>query len=64
MTSTRVKEGLAAAAKRGRKGGRPSKQNEKRDAVIVLADAGFKIADIVKETVQQTEADHYHHRRR
>ena len=50
LTSTRVKEGLAAAAKRGRKGGRSSKQNEKREAVIALADAGFKIADIVKET--------------
>lgn len=50
LTSTRVKEGLAAAAKRGRKGGRPSKQNEKRDTVIALSDAGFKIADIVKET--------------
>lgn len=50
LTSTRVKEGLAAAAKRGRKGGRPSKQNEKRETVFALADAGFKIADIVKET--------------
>lgn len=50
LTSTRVKEGLAAAAKRGRKGVRPSKQNEKRDTVIALSDAGFKIADIVKET--------------
>ena len=50
LTSTRVKEGLAAASKRGRKGGRPSKQNEKKDAVIALADAGFRIADIMKET--------------
>ena len=49
LTSTRVKEGLAAA-KRGRRGGRPSKQNEKRDTVLALADAGFKIADIVQET--------------
>ena len=50
LTSTRVKEGLEAASKRGRKGGRPSKQNEKKDTVIALADAGFKIADIAKQT--------------
>lgn len=50
LTSTRVKEGLEAASKRGRKGGRPSKQNEKKDTVIALADAGFKISDIIKET--------------
>ena len=50
LTSTRVKEGLEAASKRGRKGGRPSKQNEKRDTVIALAEAGFKIADIAKQT--------------
>lgn len=50
LTSTIVKEGLAAASKRGRKGGRPSKQAEKRDAVIALADAGFRIPDIMKET--------------
>ena len=39
LTSTRVKEGLAAAAKRGRKGGRPSKQNEKRDALKAMKQA-------------------------
>lgn len=49
LTSTRVKEGLAAAYKQGRKGGRPSKQIEKRDTVLALANAGFRIPDIMKE---------------
>lgn len=50
LTSARVKEGLAAASKRGRKGGRPSKQVEKRDIVLAMSDAGFRIPDIMKET--------------
>ena len=43
LTSTRVKEGLVATSKRGRKGGRHSKQVEKRNTVLALADAGFRI---------------------
>lgn len=50
LISQRTKEGLASAKARGRNGGRPSKQNEKKDAVIALADSGMRIADIVKQT--------------
>ena len=50
LISQRTKEGLASAKARGRNGGRPSKQNEKKDVVIALADSGMRIADIVKQT--------------
>ena len=50
LISQRTKEGLASAKARGRNGGRPSKQNEKRDVVKALANSGMRIVDIVKET--------------
>ena len=50
LISQRTKEGLASAKARGRNGGRPSKQNEKKDIVIALANSGMKIVDIVKQT--------------
>ena len=50
LTSTRVKEGLEAAARRGRKGGRPSKQNEKKEVVLALYNSNMKVSDIVKQT--------------
>lgn len=50
LISQRTKEGLASAKARGRNGGRPSKQNEKKDVVIALANSGMRIADIVKQT--------------
>lgn len=50
LTSSRTKEGLAAARKRGRIGGRPNKQNPKSAAVNALAAGGMRITDIVKET--------------
>lgn len=50
LISQRTKEGLKAAKARGRNGGRPSKQNEKRDVVTALYKQGFKITEIAKET--------------
>jgi len=50
LISERVKEGLKAAKARGRKGGRPSKRNEKGLSVQVLYNSGLKIADIVRQT--------------
>ena len=50
LISQRTKEGLASAKAKGRKGGRPSKQNEKGEIVRVLADSGMRIVDIVKQT--------------
>ncbi|UEB80038.1 recombinase family protein [Clostridium sp. M62/1] len=50
MISQRTKEGLKAAKARGRNGGRPSKQNEKGETVLLLYKGGMKIADICKET--------------
>jgi DNA invertase Pin-like site-specific DNA recombinase len=50
LTSTRTKEGLESARKRGRIGGRPNMQNEKSTTVNALAAGGMRIADIVKET--------------
>lgn len=50
LISQRTKEGLASAKARGRNGGRPSKQNEKKDVVMALANSGMRIADIVKQT--------------
>ena len=46
----RTKEGLASAKARGRKGGRPSCPNEKKDTVRILAENGMRIVDIVRET--------------
>jgi DNA invertase Pin-like site-specific DNA recombinase len=48
LNSQRTKEGLAAARARGRCGGRPSKQNEKREVVLALYRDGMKISEIVK----------------
>jgi len=50
LTSQRTKEGLKAALARGRKGGRPSKQNEKHMIVELLYNKGIKINDIAKQT--------------
>ena len=50
LNSQRTKEGLAAARARGRCGGRPSKQNEKKDVVLALYRDGMKISEIVKHT--------------
>lgn len=50
LISQRTKEGLASTKARERNGGRPSKQNEKGDMVIALANSGMKIVDIVKQT--------------
>jgi len=50
LISLRTKEGLASAKTRGRKGGRPSKQNAKGAVVEALASSGMKIMDICKET--------------
>lgn len=50
LISSRVKEGLKAAAKRGRHGGRPNKRDEKAPAVEAMAAAGMKIKDIVDAT--------------
>ena len=46
----RTKEGLASAKARGRKGGRPSCPNAKKDTVRILAENGMRIVDIVRET--------------
>lgn len=50
LISQRTKEGLASARARGRKGGRPSKQNAKGVVVKALASSGMKMVDICKET--------------
>lgn len=50
LNSQRTKEGLAAARARGRCGGRPSKQNEKKDVVLALYKNGMKITEIAKHT--------------
>lgn len=50
LISQRTKEGLKAAKVRGRNGGRPSKQNEKGETVLLLYKGGMKIVDICKET--------------
>ena len=50
LISQRTKEGLASARARGRKGGRPSKQNAKSAVVNALASSGMKMVDICKET--------------
>ena len=52
LISERTKEGLRAAKARGRKGGRPSKQNEKRPIVELMYknNPQVKISEIVKIT--------------
>lgn len=50
LISQRTCEGLASAKARGRSGGRPSKQNEHREMVMLLYNGGMKIADIVRQT--------------
>lgn len=50
LISARTKEGLASAKARGRKGGRPNKQNENADMVKAMANSGIKIVDIVEKT--------------
>ena len=50
LISQRTREGLKAAKARGRKGGRPSIQNEHKDAVMAMYRGGMKISDIVRET--------------
>lgn len=50
LTSSRVKEGLAAAKARGKKGGRPSEINKKADLVEILYKENYKITEIVKKT--------------
>jgi DNA invertase Pin-like site-specific DNA recombinase len=50
LISQRTREGLASAKARGRSGGRPSKQNEYRETVLLLYNGGMKIADIVRST--------------
>lgn len=48
LISQRTKEGLRAAKARGRNGGRPSKRNEKGDAVMALYQSGMRISDIAR----------------
>lgn len=50
LNSQRTKEGLASARARGRKGGRPSLQNQKAEVVLALQAGGMRVVDIVKET--------------
>ena len=50
LTVARIEEGLAAAKARGRVGGRPSKQKEKGEVVVLLYEKGVTIADIAKQT--------------
>ncbi|WP_018142382.1 recombinase family protein [Alloscardovia criceti] len=48
--SSRVKEGLAAARKRGRKGGRPSTPNSKVEAARAMRQGGMTIKSIMEQT--------------
>lgn len=50
LVSSRVKEGLASAKKRGRVGGRPSKQNKHAEQVIAMYKGGMRISKIVEAT--------------
>jgi len=50
IISERTKEGLRAAKARGRSGGRPSKQNEKKLSVEILYNNGVRVVDIAKQT--------------
>lgn len=49
LLSQRTKEGLKAAAARGRSGGRPNKRDEKAVVVTALYDKGVTIAEIVRQ---------------
>ena len=50
LTSVRVKEGLAAAKKRGRRPGRPNLVEKNGALVRAMADQGVRPADIVEQT--------------
>lgn len=50
LTSERTKEGLAAAKRRGRNGGRPKGENPQTEVVLKLYRSGNKMNDIVKIT--------------
>lgn len=50
LLAERTRDGLKAAAARGRKGGRPSKRTDKELTVRTLYNSGIKIAEIVRQT--------------
>ncbi len=50
LLAERTRDGLKAAAARGRKGGRPSKRTDKELTVRALYEKGVKIAEIVRQT--------------
>lgn len=50
LLAERTRDGLRAAAARGRKGGRPSKRTDKELTVKTLYSSGVKIAEIVRQT--------------
>lgn len=50
LLAERTRDGLKAAAARGRKGGRPSKRTDKELTVKALYNSGVKIAEIVRQT--------------
>jgi DNA invertase Pin-like site-specific DNA recombinase len=50
LLAQRTRDGLKAAAARGRKGGRPSKRTDKELTVRTLYNSGVKIAEIVRQT--------------
>ncbi|PAB60999.1 recombinase family protein [Anaeromicrobium sediminis] len=50
LISQRTKEGLESAKARGRKGGRPSKRNDKFELVELMYKNNSKVVDIVKAT--------------
>lgn len=50
LISQRTKEGLSSAKARGRQGGRPSKVNQNRNAVMMLYTGGMRITDVAKAT--------------
>lgn len=50
LLAERTRDGLKAAAIRGRKGGRPSKRTDKALTVETLYSNGVKIAEIVRQT--------------
>lgn len=50
LISQRTREGLVSAKARGRSGGRPSKQSEYQETVMLLYTGGMRVADIVRST--------------
>ena len=48
LTSARVKDGLAAAKRRGHVGGRPSKKNQHYDAIVAMRKGGMGVSEIAK----------------